>query len=142
MFSIAECKTPKERFLMLLKWYFSAFKTGRKPISKKPYNPIIGEVFQCYYTLPSNCSGPTIGAETSCQESEIIEQQEDTTDNDENDASQVLGGDRSGCRDFLDELPQSGPVPWAGCDDVAFIAEQVSHHPPSAYIFYCYEAVS
>ena len=23
-----------------------------------------------------------------------------------------------------------GPLPWSGCNDLSFVAEQVSHHPP------------
>lgn len=31
-----------------------------------------------------------------------------------------------------------GPVPWASKDDVTFLAEQVSHHPPSkSHLTYC-----
>ena len=32
----------------------STFRAGRKsPVAKKPYNPILGEVFQCWYNLPN-----------------------------------------------------------------------------------------
>ncbi len=35
----------------------STFHAGRKsPVAKKPYNPILGEIFQCWYTIPSSKS--------------------------------------------------------------------------------------
>jgi hypothetical protein len=35
-----------------VKWYLSAFHAGRKsPVAKKPYNPILGEIFQCSYEI-------------------------------------------------------------------------------------------
>jgi hypothetical protein len=42
-------KTPEERFLSVCKWYFSAI-SNRKGI-KKPYNPILGERFDCEWDL-------------------------------------------------------------------------------------------
>ena len=31
----------------------------------------------------------------------------------------------------MQKLTDSGPFPESGCDGFSFIAEQVSHHPPS-----------
>ena len=45
------------------------------------------------------------------------------------DSESVHGG----AEQTVSDMPLSGPVPWSSCDDVSFIAEQVSHHPPSAY---------
>lgn len=40
--------------IKVVKWYLSTFHAGRKsPVAKKPYNPILGEIFQCWYTIPS-----------------------------------------------------------------------------------------
>jgi hypothetical protein len=37
--------------VQVVKWYLSTFHAGRKsPVAKKPYNPILGEIFQCWYT--------------------------------------------------------------------------------------------
>ena len=39
--------------LQVVKWYLSAFHAGRRsPVPKKPYNPVLGEVFQCWYNIP------------------------------------------------------------------------------------------
>lgn len=38
--------------------------------------------------------------------------------------------------DVNEELAADGPVPWCRKDQLTFIAEQVSHHPPS--IIYSY----
>ena len=49
--SIAE-STPF--FIQVLKWYLSSFSASRKGNNaKKPYNPILGEVFQCWWPLPT-----------------------------------------------------------------------------------------
>ena len=82
-------KTPYERMIQVVKWYLSTFHAGRKsPVAKKPYNPILGEIFQCWYDIP------------------------DFTSNENTPVT-------------------DGPVPWATKDQLTFISEQVSHHPPS-----------
>ena len=34
---------------------------------------------------------------------------------------------------ILQELSEEGPVPWTSKNNLSFISEQVSHHPPSKY---------
>ena len=47
---IPELSCPYERMKQVVKWYMSTFRAGRKsPVAKKPYNPILGEIFQCWY---------------------------------------------------------------------------------------------
>ncbi|KAJ8779621.1 hypothetical protein J1605_012505 [Eschrichtius robustus] len=87
--SISDQKDARDRMVQVVKWYLSAFHAGRKgSVAKKPYNPILGEIFQCHWTLPN-----------------------DTEEN--------------------VELVSEGPVPWVSKNSVTFVAEQVSHHPPS-----------
>ncbi|XP_053209690.1 oxysterol-binding protein-related protein 9-like isoform X2 [Panonychus citri] len=87
--SIPDFETPEERFIATVRWYLSAFHAGRKAsVAKKPYNPVLGEIFRCHWKLPCN----------------------------ENDPSSTTVKD--------------GPVPWAVSNDLTFLAEQVSHHPP------------
>lgn len=46
-------ESPRERIVETCRWYLSAYHAGRKSaVAKKPYNPILGEVFQCYWDLP------------------------------------------------------------------------------------------
>ncbi|KAI1891943.1 hypothetical protein AGOR_G00148910 [Albula goreensis] len=53
--SIADQLEPRERMVQVVKWYLSAFHAGRKgSVAKKPYNPILGEVFFCHWDLPSD----------------------------------------------------------------------------------------
>ncbi|GAB1607369.1 oxysterol-binding protein-related protein 9-like isoform X1 [Argonauta hians] len=82
---IADIDNPKDRMLQVVRWYMSAFHAGRKSeIAKKPYNPILGEIFRCHWKIPgSNCS-----------------------------------------------TAENPLFPWATEDNLIFIAEQVSHHPP------------
>jgi hypothetical protein len=57
LFSVTDHQTPRDRFIQVVKWYLSAFHAGRRsPVPKKPYNPILGETFQCLYDigLPSS----------------------------------------------------------------------------------------
>ena len=49
---ISDLEDPKERMLQNVRWYLSAFHAGRKgAVAKKPYNPILGETFNCYWDL-------------------------------------------------------------------------------------------
>ncbi|CAN8010058.1 unnamed protein product [Ixodes pacificus] len=83
--SIVDHQDPRDRMVEVVRWYLSAFHAGRKTsVAKKPYNPILGEIFRCYWRI----------------------------------------GDKPGV-----PVPD-GPVPWATSNDLCFIAEQVSHHPP------------
>ncbi|CAG0913599.1 unnamed protein product [Notodromas monacha] len=92
--SINDKPTPEARFTTALQWYLSSFHAGRKSsIAKKPYNPILGEIFRCSWTVP----GVT---------------KKETAD----PALKAVGPD--------------SPVPWARGDQLTYIAEQVSHHPP------------
>jgi len=96
---IPDLSDPGDRMIQVVKWYLSSFHAGRKgSVAKKPYNPILGEVFQCFYDLTDE------------------------------------GIDRHAS----ENLTLDGPIPWATKDDVTFLAEQVSHHPPiSAFYAEC-----
>ncbi|KAL5286799.1 OSBPL9 family protein [Megaselia abdita] len=84
---IADLDDPRDRIVQVCRWYMSAYHAGRKSsVAKKPYNPILGEVFQCHWNLPGE-----------------IPNEEEVTD---------------------------GPVPWCKSNQLTFLAEQVSHHPP------------
>ncbi|PNF20427.1 Oxysterol-binding protein-related protein 9 [Cryptotermes secundus] len=86
--SIADFPDPKERMVQVVRWYMSAYHAGRKStVAKKPYNPIIGEIFKCHWDIPG------IPADSS-------------------------------------SLVTDGPVPWCTRNQLTFVAEQVSHHPP------------
>ncbi|XP_077463278.1 oxysterol-binding protein-related protein 9 isoform X2 [Stigmatopora argus] len=104
--SIAEQPEPRDRMVHVVKWYLSAFHAGRKgSVAKKPYNPILGEVFLCHWDLPCKTEEPS-----SPMSSPVIVQ---------------------------DPL-SDGPVPWSSPNNVSFVAEQVSHHPPiSAFYAEC-----
>uniref|UniRef100_A0A8C9YGV0 Oxysterol-binding protein n=1 Tax=Sander lucioperca TaxID=283035 RepID=A0A8C9YGV0_SANLU len=58
--SIAEQPEARERMVHVVKWYLSAFHAGRKgSVAKKPYNPILGEVFYCHWDLASDTEEPS-----------------------------------------------------------------------------------
>lgn len=77
---------PRDRMVQVVRWYLSAFHAGRRSeVAKKPYNPIIGETFRCWWDIKKQKGQNAI------------------TD---------------------------GPVPWCASDQLTFVAEQVSHHPP------------
>ncbi|XP_023975402.2 oxysterol-binding protein-related protein 9 isoform X4 [Physeter macrocephalus] len=53
--SISDQKDARDRMVQVVKWYLSAFHAGRKgSVAKKPYNPILGEIFHCHWTLPND----------------------------------------------------------------------------------------
>uniref|UniRef100_A0A6M2DN08 Oxysterol-binding protein n=1 Tax=Xenopsylla cheopis TaxID=163159 RepID=A0A6M2DN08_XENCH len=85
---IADLKDPKERMVQVVRWYLSSYHAGRKSaVAKKPYNPILGEVFKCHWNIDNIERGP-------------------------------------------EGLVADGPVPWCHQNQLTFVAEQVSHHPP------------
>lgn len=92
--SIADMKTPKERMIQVMKWYLCSFHAGRKSVvAKKPYNPILGEIFRCHWELNGTTNtDPATSVATT--------------------------------------IGKNGPVPWCRDNQLSFIAEQVSHHPP------------
>lgn len=50
---IADLDNPRDRIVQVCRWYLSAYHAGRKSaVAKKPYNPILGEIFQCYWDIP------------------------------------------------------------------------------------------
>ena len=79
--------------VQVLRWYLSAFHAGRRSeVAKKPYNPIIGETFRCWWDIDDDNKQPATQS----------------------------------------SVPD-GPLPWCGSNQLTFIAEQVSHHPPGIY---------
>lgn len=94
---IADLKEPRERMVQVVRWYLSSYHAGRKStVAKKPYNPILGEIFQCHWEVPDIDSQPDVS------------------------------------------VSNEGPVPWCRRDQLTFIAEQVSHHPPSKIFFFLF----
>ncbi|KAF7232803.1 hypothetical protein EG68_07902, partial [Paragonimus skrjabini miyazakii] len=99
--AIPDATNPRDRMIACLRWYLSAFHAGRRSsIAKKPYNPILGEIFRCYWSLPVP----------------------------HDDSQSASSAESATVADT--ELYKSGPVPWATGNSVVFLAEQVSHHPP------------
>jgi len=85
--SIADHAEPRDRMVQVVRWYLSAFHAGRRSeVAKKPYNPIIGETFGCWWDVNDEATSTTAVSD--------------------------------------------GPVPWCHTQQLTFIAEQVSHHPP------------
>lgn len=61
---IADFKDPRDRMVQVVKWYMSSYHAGRKSaVAKKPYNPILGEVFQCHWDLPDAENDPNLVAD-------------------------------------------------------------------------------
>ena len=51
---IPDMPTPKDRMIQVVRWYLGMFHAGRpSEVAKKPYNPIIGETFKCYWNVPN-----------------------------------------------------------------------------------------
>ena len=51
---IPDHSDPKDRIIAIVRYYMSSFHAARKgTIAKKPYNPILGEKFECYWDLPN-----------------------------------------------------------------------------------------
>lgn len=119
--SIADQAEPRERMVQVVKWYLSAFHAGRKgSVAKKPYNPILGEVFYCHWDLPSEAESPTHVVRMFFTVS--------------NGTGRMFRSPRVNPWQplfFVQETVSEGPVPLCSANSVSFVAEQVSHHPPS-----------
>ncbi|XP_064386753.1 oxysterol-binding protein-related protein 9-like [Halichondria panicea] len=56
---IPEHVDAKDRVVAIVKYYMSAFHAARKSsVAKKPYNPVLGEEFRCYWDLPGATRTP------------------------------------------------------------------------------------
>ena len=52
---IPDNSDPRERMVAIVRYYLSSFHAARKgTVAKKPYNPILGEIFRCYWDLPNS----------------------------------------------------------------------------------------
>ncbi|XP_061677421.1 oxysterol-binding protein-related protein 10 isoform X2 [Syngnathoides biaculeatus] len=107
--SITAGVTAEERIVRFVEYYLTSFTEGRKgAVAKKPYNPILGEIFHCSWEVPRDKVKPWVRAtQGSSRESGRV-------------ANNVQHGDNVA----------------GGCYRVCFVAEQVSHHPPVS-AFYC-----
>ncbi|XP_019642655.1 PREDICTED: oxysterol-binding protein-related protein 11-like isoform X1 [Branchiostoma belcheri] len=110
---IPEAESPEDRMMAMVEYYLTAFHVGRKgSLAKKPYNPIIGEVFHCSWDIPVTqpCNSQSETATSSNNQSETS------------------------------TSPINQSADKAGYQRVVFTAEQVSHHPPvSAFYAECKE---
>nr|XP_032801223.1 oxysterol-binding protein-related protein 11-like isoform X1 [Petromyzon marinus] len=134
--AVAWGQTAEERMCLLLQYYLSSFREGRKgAVAKKPYNPIIGEAFRCSWLVPrtwvmaksrkevspgSVKNSPGCGTESDYSSGEKPEPRSNV----------AYRRTRAGGEDAGED----------GCYRVWFVAEQVSHHPPvSAFYVECAE---
>lgn len=94
--------------VQIVRWYLSSYHAGRNSaVAKKPYNPILGEIFRCHWDVP----GVTPVDSKISNDTPIENSSEDTS--------------------VLNE--EENPLPWTDPDQLIFLAEQVSHHPPSKF---------
>ncbi|KAI0449756.1 Oxysterol-binding protein [Xylaria acuta] len=64
LLSIPEIEDPVDRFVSVVKFYLSGWHI-RPPGVKKPLNPILGEVYSCYWDLPDRTRAYYISEQTS-----------------------------------------------------------------------------
>lgn len=58
-------KDPLERFLLITKWYLASWHIAPKAV-KKPLNPVLGEIFTCYWDdMPDGSSAYYLAEQTS-----------------------------------------------------------------------------
>lgn len=132
--AIADGSSPEDRFIAVVRWYLSAFHAGRKSsVAKKPYNPVLGEVFKCCWDIPgyihtdnSNKSNNGTSFSTSHSSSSSS-----TVHSTSISSSYVQSSSNNDCKntgEYLKSSHNDSPVFSPG--NLTFIAEQVSHHPP------------
>lgn len=104
-----DLETPEERMVQIVRWYLSSYHAGRNSaVAKKPYNPILGEIFRCHWDIP----GITI-EESKLPNNITVQKSPEAA--------------------ILNE--EENPLPWTDPEQLIFLAEQVSHHPPSKLKF-------
>ncbi|CAJ2500916.1 Uu.00g037690.m01.CDS01 [Anthostomella pinea] len=64
LLSIPEMEDPVDRFVSVVKFYLSGWHI-RPPGVKKPLNPVLGEIFSCYWDLPGETRAYYISEQTS-----------------------------------------------------------------------------
>ncbi|KAK5630079.1 hypothetical protein RRF57_005794 [Xylaria bambusicola] len=64
LLGIPDMEDPVDRFVSVVKFYLSGWHI-RPPGVKKPLNPILGEVYSCYWDLPDNKRAYYISEQTS-----------------------------------------------------------------------------
>ncbi|XP_031796286.1 oxysterol-binding protein-related protein 10 isoform X2 [Sarcophilus harrisii] len=61
LLSIGSAATPEERAISFVEYYLTSFREGRKgSVAKKPYNPILGEIFHCSWDIPKDQVKPLL----------------------------------------------------------------------------------
>nr|CDS33023.2 oxysterol binding protein 9 [Hymenolepis microstoma] len=116
---IGDGPTPQARLIACLRWYLSAFHASRRtPVAKKPYNPILGEIFRCCYYIGPDSHSPSSDSSIQPQQAAFSLPNSGSSDVD-------IPSNFSN-----EEMARHGPIPYAADDCVVFLAEQVSHHPP------------
>lgn len=113
--AISNGSSPEERMIRFVEYYLTSFHEGRKgAIAKKPYNPIIGETFQCSWKMAKSQVPSDTTSNSSSSSHSPSEQM------------------------TISEESQGQTEPH--CYAVRFVAEQVSHHPPvSGFYAECVE---
>lgn len=104
--------------VQVVRWYLSSYHAGRKStVAKKPYNPILGEVFQCHWDIAEYRKFNLLQKLLSfiCNECVFYFFLKKIKENETDGQTPV----------------EDGPIPWCRRNQLTFIAEQVSHHPPS-----------
>ncbi|KAI2626320.1 Oxysterol-binding protein [Xylaria nigripes] len=64
LLSIPQIEDPVDRFVAVVKFYLSGWHI-KPPGVKKPLNPILGEIFSCYWDLPDETRAYYISEQTS-----------------------------------------------------------------------------
>lgn len=60
-----QCEDPLQRFVLMVKWYLALWHIAPKAV-KKPLNPVLGEIFTCYWDkLPGDNTAYYISEQTS-----------------------------------------------------------------------------
>ncbi|XP_061413606.1 oxysterol-binding protein-related protein 11-like isoform X2 [Lethenteron reissneri] len=134
--AVAWGQTAEERMYLLLQYYLSSFREGRKgAVAKKPYNPIIGEVFRCSWLVPR-----TLVMEKSCKEVSPGSMKNSPGCGTESDFSSGEKPEPRSSVAYRRRRAGGEDAGEDGCYRVWFVAEQVSHHPPvSAFYVECAE---
>ncbi|KAJ3106773.1 hypothetical protein HDU96_008121 [Phlyctochytrium bullatum] len=139
--TIADPDDPVERMLRVVRWFCSKDTKWVGNKLRKPYNPVLGEVFQCNWQVDRNPvptfledtpapSRPSVSSLSTPALTRVVDTDAASVVSQRSERTLVDGAPRPGS--FLSNTP--------GTLKVSCLTEQILHHPPvSAFYYRCAE---
>ncbi|KEG07645.1 putative oxysterol-binding protein, partial [Trypanosoma grayi] len=114
--ALGEVQDSVDRMRVMLRWFVAAYSWRPKGVARKPYNPILGEVFQC------KCPAPVCASRLQPQPQPQPQKQRQDGDEEGEGAAAAVALEVA--------TSTARPALSNGLPCMRFLAEQVCHRPP------------